>query len=116
MDALSFLQTWAVVQPPLVLTQDGGISLAPMSKTSLQERIQADLERISGVLVPPPVGVGRAPALTEQVRIHPPNAERFTFALNNLLSTTDRSGRPIEKFSWNPLSGEILFIHPPMQH
>lgn len=116
MDALSFLQTWAVAQPPLVLTQGGSISLAPMSSDSLQERIQADLDRVSGVLVPPPVGVGHTPELTEEVRTHPPNAERFTFDLNNLLSTTDRSGRPIEKFSWNPLSGETLFIHPPMQH
>lgn len=116
MDALSFLQTWAVAQPPLVLDQSGGISLAPMPSASLQERIQADLDRISGVLVPPPVAAGDAPELTEQVQAHPSNAERFSFALNSLLSTTDRGGRPIEKLSWNPISGEILFIHPPMQH
>lgn len=116
MDALSFLQTWAVSQPPLVLDQRGGISLAPMQNRILQDRIQADLDRVLGVLVPPPVAATPARELTDQVQTHPPNAERFTFDLNSLLSTTDLSGRPIEKFSWNPVSGEILFIHAPMQH
>jgi hypothetical protein len=115
-DAISFLQSWAVARPPLVLDQSGRVSLAPMPNTTLQSRIQADLDRVSGVLLPPPVGTMHVPVLTEQVRTHSPNAARFIVDLSSLLSTRDRGDRLIEKFSWNPVSGEILFIHPPMQH
>lgn len=116
MDPNSFLQKWALARPPLVLEPSGSISLAPMPNTGIQDRIQADLDRVSGVLLPPPVGVPHVPVLTDRVGTLPTNAARFTVDLSSLLSTRDHGGRLIEKFSWNPVSGEILFIHPPMQH
>jgi len=55
------------------------------------------------------------PHFTNQVRLNQSRSRNFIFDPENILDTKDSSGY-IEKFSWNPVTGELLLIHPPQQH
>jgi len=97
--------------PPVRLDPSGRRSLATYAgytPTADQLAMVGNAGRL-----PTPADVG-LPALATSMVPVASNAARF----QNTETPIDALsfGRPIEKLSWCPLRGELLFVHPPQQH
>ena len=53
------------------------------------------------------------PALSR--KLNPTNGKNWLWS-EDILAATTLTGRPLERFSWNPVTGEFLFIYPGQQH
>ena len=114
MNFSDFVQAWAMSTPSLVFGPKGRVTIARYRDDgAATELMRQDFAKVTDFRRPK---VARARRFTNQVKLNPSNADRFNVDLDDILATTNLAGKPIEKFSWNPVTGEILFIHAPMQH
>ena len=109
-----FIPLWAMSSPALDFGPDGRVAVARYRDDgAVKEMMRLDLAKVTDFSRPK---VARSYRLTNQVKLNSSNAARFNVDLDDLLATTSVGGKPIEKFSWNPVTGEILFIHAPQMH
>lgn len=108
--------------PSLLLKTSGGlppVRLDPLGRRSLASYAgfspTADQLAMVGNAgrLPTPADVGLPPLATSMVPVAS-NASRFQHIEAPILARS--FGRPIEKLSWCPRRGELLFVHPPQQH
>jgi len=57
----------------------------------------------------------RHPEFVETIVINPDNAEHWRIA-DDILESETLNGAQVEKFSWDPLTGEFLFVYPGQHH
>ena len=114
MNFAHFTHKWATANPPFSFSPEGHITIARYHDDgAVKEMMQEDFAKVTDFRRP---RVARAQRFTNQVKLNAANAARFNVDLDDILATTSVGGNPIEKFSWNPVTGEILFIHAPQQH
>ena len=96
--------------PSVLFDRNGGVSIPSYAGMGADPVMQMDLARATLV--------ARASSyrFTTAVRINASNAAGFDVNPKNILETKSTTGDLIEKFSWNPVTGEVLFVHPPQQH
>lgn len=64
----------------------------------------------------------RAPRFTHEMRLGQPNLKYWTVDENDILNAVyapsgePEQGKVLEKFSWNPVTGEFLLVTPGQQH
>lgn len=102
-----FATRWGASQPPILFDRRGSVSIPRYESHPVPDGARSDLSRVAWDR--------SAPRFTTHVDLNAANASRFEVDPKNILATT-AYGKPIEKFSWNPVTGEILFVYPPMQH
>jgi len=102
-----FITRWGSQSPPILFDRRGGVSSPIYGSHPVPDGVRSDLSRVAWG--------PSTPRFTTHLELNPSNASRFEVDPKNILAT--RSYRdPIEKFSWNPVTGEILFVTPPMLH
>jgi len=109
MDMDQFARRWGSSNPPVLFDRDGGVSVPIYDSAPVDPRVHADVVGL--------VHVARStPRFTTAVRLNQSNAAGFDVDMTDILATRSRNGDLIEKFSWNPATGEILFVHRPQAH
>jgi len=105
MDRMDFFRRWG---SDLIVTFEGsgGVSIPPYGAAG--DAVRADLSKVDRI-------ARSSPRFTTRAVPNPTNVRQFEYDPNDILATRSW-GKPIEKFSWNPVTGEILFVHPPQQH
>ena len=104
----AFLTRWGSALPPLRVLPDGTITLDPTAAHGLPDALHTDWAALGTATVPP------APEVP--VHLNPANAAAFDIPAGDLLDARSHDGRRIEKFSYNPKTGEVLLIHAPQRH
>ena len=104
----SFLARWGGALPPLRVRADGALSLDPAAAHGLPDALHADWAALGH---PQLSHAPHAP-----VKPNPTNAAAFSVPASAILDARSQDGRRIEKFSYNPQTGEALFIHAPQRH
>ena len=104
----AFLTRWGSALPPLRVRPDGAITLDPAAAHALPDALRTDWAALGPATVPP--------ALDVPVHLNPANAAAFDIPAADLLDARSQDGRRIEKFSYNPQTGEVLLIHAPQRH
>lgn len=110
LDLNDFFQRHGSRTPPVLFDRNGSVSIPSYAGVDVDPVIQMDLARAAKV------ARGSSYRFTNTVRINASNAAGFSVNPKNILETRSSSGDLIEKFSWNPVTGELLFVHPPQQH
>ena len=105
MDRMEFFRRWG---SSTIVRFDRAGSVSIPSYAGVGEAAMRDLERVDRI-------ARSSPRFTTHVRANPSNIGGFDYDREDILATRSW-GNPIEKFSWNPVTGEILFVHPPQQH
>jgi hypothetical protein len=114
MNFANFVQTWAMSTPSLVFGPEGRVTIARYyDDGAATELMRRDFAKVTDFRRPK---IARAQRFTNRVKLNPSNADRFNVDLDDILATTNLAGKPIEKFSWNPVTGELLLIHPLSNH
>ena len=102
-----FARRWAHQAPPILFDRRGGVSIPDYASNPVSTEVRQDLARVAWSK--------SNPRFTTSLHLNSANADRFEVDPDDILNTKS-FGTPIEKFSWNPVTGEILFVFPPMQH
>jgi hypothetical protein len=109
MDLDQFARRWGSTNPPVLFNRNGGVSVPIYDSDPVDPQIHADAVGL--------VHVARStPRFTTSARPNQSNAAGFDVDMADILATRSRNGDLIEKFSWNPVTGEILFVHRPQAH
>lgn len=58
----------------------------------------------------------RSVRLTQRLVLSPANARNWNVVEDDILKSTTLDGKHPEKFSWNPVTGEFLFVWPGQMH
>jgi len=107
-----FLRKWGKAAG-LVYTADGTLKVAQRGDDALLRLMAEELEAI-------PVDKrhleARSVHLTTRMVLNDSNARNWNVDENDILSSTTLDGKHMEKFSWNPKTGEFLFIWPSQNH
>jgi len=105
MDRMEFFRRWGS-SPIVRFDRTGSVSIPSYAEVGAVAR--DDLARVDRI-------ARSSPRFTLRAVPNPSNIRMFEYDPEDILAT--RSGKdPVEKFSWNPVTGEILFVHPPQQH
>ena len=104
----SFLDNFGIHNPPLRLS-GSTFSIAPYPSEALNDPMRAALARVEDFSHP-----ASEEAFSDAFHTISQNIDSFAWS-GSILSATSH-GRPIEKFSWCPRTGELLLVHPPNQH
>ena len=110
LDLNDFFQRHGSRTPPVLFDRNGGVSIPSYAGMGADPVMQMDLAHATKV------ARGSSYRFTTAVRINASNAAGFSVNPKDILETRSSSGDLIEKFSWNPVTGELLFVHPPQQH
>jgi len=105
MDRLEFFRKWGLY--PMIRFNRTGLVTMP-EHGHRDGAMMLDLARVDRI-------VRRSPRFKEDVWPNSSKLDGFEYDAGNILATRSW-GRPIEKFSWNPVTGELLFVHPLQQH
>lgn len=110
LDLNDFFQRHGGRTPSVLFDRNGGVSLPSYAGVDVDPAMQLDLARATKV------ARGSSYRFTLAVRINTSNVSGFNVNPKNILEAKSSTGDLVEKFSWNPVTGEILFVHPPQQH
>lgn len=106
-----FIRKWGRAAP-LDILPDGSVRLAHRGDDTLL-RLMADELAEAGE---PVVRTARSYRFTKQLKLDPSKIRNWNVDENDILSATTIGGKPLEKFSWNPKTGEFLLVWPGQNH
>lgn len=56
------------------------------------------------------------PTFTSALKVNERSAQWWTYTEEDILGATNNNGKRMERFSWNPITGEFLFVPVGQQH